>query len=93
MQAAHAALDFAVAYPKLTFGWHSSSNTLALLAACDELELCWLLASAKVAGITAVPFREPDLDDGLTAVAVEPAGWRLCRKYPLALREGVKTSG
>lgn len=88
VQAAHAALDFAAAEPVIFRRWQQSSNTLALLAAPDELELCWLLERARRARVTAVPFREPDLGGELTAVALEPGGRALCRTYPLALAGG-----
>lgn len=88
VQAAHAALDFAVRHPELTSGWHEASNTLVVLAAADELALCWLLDDARRRQLVAVPFHEPDLGDALTAVALEPQAARLCSKYPLALAEG-----
>jgi hypothetical protein len=83
---AHAALDFAVTHPRQASRWHSSSNVLALLEAPDELALCWLCSEAERRGVLCVPFSEPDLGYALTAVAIEPAGWRLARKYPLALQ-------
>jgi hypothetical protein len=101
-QAAHAALDFAVTHPELVADWHSTSNTLVVLAAADELSLTWLVEDACASGFRAVPFYEPDLrhpDVGcsdvrgcLTAVALEPAAYRLVSHLPLALvsREGVK---
>lgn len=90
VQAAHAALDLAVAHPELTSAWHASSNTLVLLAVPDELALCWLLEDACRRQLIAVPFHEPDLGDALTAVALEPQAARLCSKYPLALAEGAR---
>lgn len=83
MQAAHAVLAFTLAHPGLC----GAQDTLILLAAQDELELCWLLASARRQGARAVPFYEPDLDHALTAVAL---GGGLTIKYPLALRRGVR---
>jgi hypothetical protein len=58
-----------------------------VLAAPDEFALAWLLEHARRDSLTAVPFHEADLDGALTAVALEPAGGRLCSSYPLALRE------
>ena len=91
-QAAHAALDFSVAFPELVADWQCTSNTLVVLAAPDELALSWLADDAHAAGLRAVRFYEPDLDDCLTAVALEPAARRLVAHLPLALRhrEGVK---
>ena len=79
VQAAHAAIGFAVTHPHLLAG------TVALLCARNELELCWLLESARRDRVTALPFYEPDLGGALTAIALEPAGRRLCSKYPLAM--------
>jgi hypothetical protein len=62
-------------------------DTVALLAARDELELCWLLSEASRCGVPHAAFREPDLDDALTAIALGPAAKKLCSKYPLALKE------
>ena len=66
--------------------WHSESNTLVLLAVPDELALSWLWADATLAGLRVVAFHEPDLDGALTALALEPAGWRLVAHLPLALQ-------
>lgn len=84
-QAAHAALDFAIAYPQLTGDWHTLSNTLVILAVRDELALCWLCADAAAAGFRVVRVHEPDLRGALTAVAFDPGAARLVRHLPLAL--------
>lgn len=84
VQAAHAALDFAIAHPSLTAAWHSTSNTLVILVVPDELALGWLEQDAQAAGLRVASFHEPDLGDALTAVAIEPAGYRLLRRLPLA---------
>lgn len=57
------------------------------LAARDELALTWLAEDAAAADLAHTAFREPDLDDALTAVALEPAAHRLVRKLPLALSD------
>lgn len=80
----HAALDFAFAFPSLTFDWHARSNTLVVLAVSDELALSWLGQDAEAAGFAIVKVHEPDLGGALTAIAVEPAGWRLLRSVPMA---------
>ena len=92
VQACHAALDFALAHPRLVRGWHDHSNRLVLLAARDELALGWLCDDAATAGWRVVRFHEPDLGGALTAAAFEPAARPLLAHLPLTLarREGVR---
>ena len=59
-----------------------------LLAAADELALTWLYADAVAAGHSAVAVHESDLHGSLTAVALEPAAYRLVAHLPLALNPG-----
>lgn len=85
MQAAHAAIGFIYAHPEIAGEWHGSSNTLAVLAARDELALWQLAEALQRRGLSHTPFYEPDLGHALTAVAAEPAAAPLMRRYPLAL--------
>ncbi|HZM84207.1 MAG TPA: peptidyl-tRNA hydrolase [Candidatus Limnocylindrales bacterium] len=84
-QAVHAAVEFTLAYPALAGDWHSASNTLAILAASDELALAWLCRDAVAAGLRHARFREPDLGGVLTAAAFEPAAKPLLKHLPTAL--------
>jgi hypothetical protein len=59
-----------------------------VLSAPDEASLAALASAAAATGLHAVPFREPDFGDALTAVALEPAGHRLVSHLPLALSRG-----
>jgi DNA-binding transcriptional LysR family regulator len=86
VQAAHALRQFTAEHPDIDRQWFEQSNTLALLAAPDERTLARMLDRAFDLGIRAAAFREPDLGGSLTAIAIEPAGARLCRGLPLALR-------
>jgi hypothetical protein len=86
-QAAHAAVEFCLSYPRLTADWHASSGVLVLVAALDELELGRIRLDVASAGLRAVPFHEPDLDGALTAVAVEPAGRRFLVNLPTMLTD------
>ncbi len=76
-QVVHAALAFAGEHPV------AQSSFLVLLEAPDVLALCWLLADVQRDRLRAVAFYEPDLNDELTAVALEGAAARLCRKFHL----------
>jgi hypothetical protein len=90
-QAIHAALEFAVTYPDLLGDWHAASNTLVVLTVPDELSLSWHCADAGAAGLRVVRFYEPDLGDALTAAALEPGGWRLASRLPLAFPEHTRS--
>jgi peptidyl-tRNA hydrolase len=87
VQACHAARQFAADHAELERAWFERSNTLALLAVPDEPALEDLVVQAEQQGLRCARFREPDLGDALTAVAIEPGdvARRLCRRLPLAL--------
>lgn len=60
-----------------------------VVTAADEAELGEVLERASRADIERVAVREPDLDDALTAVVLEPGdvARRICASLPLALKE------
>jgi hypothetical protein len=91
-QVAHAALEFAIAFPDITAAWRRDSETLAILGVRDELALGRLYTDAIRAGLRTVWFHEPDLDDALTAVALEPAARHLVRRLPTAMPRAVTSS-
>ena len=91
VQAAHAALSFAVTYPEVTLDWHEHGQVLVLLAAPDER---WLaLAELRLDGYRTVSFREPDLGGQLTAICAEPAAAPRLSRFPLALGGGERHDG
>ena len=69
VQASHAALDFTFSHPREAAEWHKHSNYLINLSVADEAHLESLSANLRLAGIKVTEFREPDLDDQLTAIA------------------------
>jgi peptidyl-tRNA hydrolase len=85
VQACHALRQFVEEHPEVERAWFAGSSHLALLAVADEGELARLLVEARDRGLLAAAFREPDLGDALTAVALEPGARRLLRRLPLAL--------
>ena len=87
-QSCHAARQFAAEHPDVERAWFHASNTLALLAVPDEPALDALLLRARGIGLRVAVFREPDLGDATTAIALEPgpASRRLVASLPLALR-------
>lgn len=80
----HAALVYAVNY-KLR---DPETLTLVFLSVKDEDELVFLREKLEWHDILCAWFREPDMDDELTAIAVSPSGERRLSKLPLALRGG-----
>jgi peptidyl-tRNA hydrolase len=73
VQAAHAAIDFQHAYTHEAKEWHKSSNYLIFLTVENEDELKKLILKSAERYIKLTPFREPDIDNELTAVALEPS--------------------
>lgn len=67
--------------------WHRESNHLALLVVDDERALTCLVERAQRYGVHHAVFREPDIADALTAIALEPGAGsrRLCRGLRLTL--------
>jgi hypothetical protein len=71
----------------------ASSNNIVVVAAPDELALAELAQRAAEEGIARTIVREPDYDNTITAVALEPGktAQRLCSNLPLAGRVLVPT--
>jgi peptidyl-tRNA hydrolase len=87
-QAVHAAFTFSLAHPYLTREWLIISNYICILEADNEEELNKLLERASREEIITSTFREPDYDNSLTAIAIEPGSKskKLCSSYKLALK-------
>lgn len=85
IQAAHALQEFNELFSEVVGVWRLHSNTLALLEVPDEHQLLLLAERAYSMGAEVALFREPDLGESLTAIAIGPAGKRLTRGLPLAL--------
>lgn len=87
---AHAALSFSLRHPRITAQWQQDSEHLVVLCAADEPALYDLWCKAQNLELVAVAFFEPDLDDALTALALEPKAAKLVSPFSL-LGEGVIT--
>ncbi len=87
VQAIHAAVQFCFEHPEVTREWHHMSDHLALLSVPNELKLHRLLVNAAMHGFKVSSFREPDRDDEITAVALEPQARSILRNLPLALSD------
>lgn len=88
VQSCHAAIQFAAEHAEIWARWYEQSNTLALLSVSDEKALLKLAQKAEMHGLKVSLFREPDLQDAVTAIALEPQAGRLCKHMPLTLSQG-----
>ena len=87
VQGMHSAIKFNFEHPEIARHWFEKSNYLALLAVADEQELVKLAEQAKEKNISFSIFREPDIDNQITAIALAPGNKtkKLCSKFKLAL--------
>jgi hypothetical protein len=86
----HALRQFTAEHPEIDRMWFEQSNYLGLLSVSDEKELTNLIELATAHDIRFSIFREPDVDNEITAIALAPGpkAKKLCSRLPLALRGG-----
>ena len=89
VQSAHALVDFQYQHSVEATEWQTKSNYLAFLTVADEEQLIKLISKAILTGIKHTVFREPDIDNQITAVAFEPseASRKLTSSCPLLGKE------
>ena len=89
VQGMHALRQFVAEHPGADEEWFTKSNYLAFVSVDNEIELEMLHHGAKKQNLCVSAFYEEDMNNALTAIAIEPH-WttdRLCKKLPLALTE------
>jgi len=80
-QGIHAALLFSHEHPELAHTWYTESNNIVVLQDEDIVSLADMLEEE---GYAVSRFREPDQDDAITAITVEPRAWKHLSNIPLA---------
>jgi peptidyl-tRNA hydrolase len=85
-QSNHAAMEFAAQYPTEFLEWHKKSNSIIVLNCQNERKLIEFAQKLRDKGIKFSEFREPDIGNELTAIAICPGPEikRLCSGLPLA---------
>jgi len=83
-QACHALRLFSAEHPEEDRAWYEGSNNLVLLQVPDEKALLALRDQAN--GCPASLFREPDVGDEATALALGSSARRIVSNLPLLLR-------
>lgn len=68
-QACHALHAFTQTYPDITRAWEADNNIVVL----EHDDLLTTAEMLEGLGHSLVRFHEPDMDDALTAICVEPA--------------------
>jgi len=88
-QSCHAAFSFSQEYPDITKQWIHNSNYIVVLEIDNEKSLSDLFHQASELNILASQFREPDLNNSLTAIVLSPgdATKFLCKKLKLAFSQ------
>lgn len=89
VQGMHAAIQFIFEHKEVVCDWYQTSNYLGFLSVANESELAQLAEQAERHNIRFSVFREPDINDQVTAIALEPGAKskKLCNKLKLALKE------
>jgi hypothetical protein len=89
VQSCHAAINFIFEHPGRASPWFNESNTLVQLEVQNEAQLRLLIANCERNQLCYTVFREPDIGNQITAVAIEPSSLtqKLVRKIPLLLKD------
>lgn len=73
VQSAHAAINFNYEHPDRAGPWFKDSNYLVLLSLENENELIKFIEKCENKNIKYTTFNEPDLNNEITAIALEPS--------------------
>lgn len=89
VQPAHAISAFAMKFPTTFRRWYNNYHNIAVLAAPNEKYLLDLFERAEGARLKCVLFKEPDIGNEATAIAIEPheLTYKMTSCLPLALRD------
>ncbi|KKM13151.1 hypothetical protein LCGC14_1719050 [marine sediment metagenome] len=92
VQSAHAVADFIFKYPQVAKEWHETSNFLVILSVPTESALSKVSQKLTDANLLFSPFHEPDINNELTAIAIEPSdkAKKFCSRFKLVLRDRSK---
>lgn len=72
VQASHACVQFQYEHVEIANNWYNNSNYLIFLSTEDENSLKELIEKANSKNIKISIFTEPDINNEITAIALEP---------------------
>jgi peptidyl-tRNA hydrolase len=89
VQSGHALIEFIYEHPELANNWYQISKYLVFLSVKTKQELTELANKLSYKEILFSKFNEPDLDDEMTAIALEPTkeARKVVSSIPLMLSE------
>jgi len=73
VQSTHAAINFTFEHPSRAGPWFKDSNYLVLLEVPSETQLKKLAEDCRKHNLACTVFREPDIGNEVTAIAIEPS--------------------
>lgn len=91
VQSCHAAINFIFEHPGRGDPWFHNSNTLVQLEVNNEEQLKLLIRKCQQLDLCYTVFREPDIGNQITAVAIEPSDItrKLVRNIPLLFKDKI----
>jgi len=89
VQSAHSVAYFAIDYREEFERWHETSQYMVSLGAKDENHLKELINKADEKGVKVSIFIEPDLDNQITSITLEPceAARKMTSSLPKIMKE------
>lgn len=89
VQSTHAVINFIYEHPSRAGPWFTNSNYLVQLAVKNEEQLRLLIRNCEKHQLYYTVFREPDIGNEITAVAIEPSPvtQKLVSKIPLLFKD------
>ena len=92
VQSTHAAINFIFEHPGRAGPWFHNSNYLIQLELKNEKQLKLLIDKCEQYQLAYTVFREPDIGNQITAIAIEPSliTQKLVSKIPLLFKNKIK---
>lgn len=88
VQAIHAAIQFQHEHPEYAQNWYNKSNYIGFLSVLNQDQLIELIEKIRKFDLKFSVFREPDIDNQITAIAIAPGNIskKICSNLKLALK-------
>lgn len=87
-QSLHVFREFVNQYNEIENDWYNNSNYICILSANDESHLNDIIEKCMLNKVKFSIFKEPDYNDSITSIAIEPGlkSKKITSSLPLALK-------